>query len=96
MEDVVVRVFFEFLVSREDIFIVRKVGKEEVEFVLEKVCEVFEGRFSVDEFDVFFREKGDLRNFGSFVDIMVVLFSVLVFVGLKIKVVDGKVWGIMG
>lgn len=96
LEDAAVRAFLELLASREDTLIVRKAGKEEAELVMEKAKAVLDGGLTLEEFDAFLREKGDVRNPGSLADIMAASLSVLALAGLKIKVVDGKAWGIIG
>ncbi|MBP1911033.1 triphosphoribosyl-dephospho-CoA synthase [Thermococcus stetteri] len=95
LEDAVVRAFLELLSSSEDTLIVRKAGKGEAKLVMEKAKAVLDGGLTLEEFDAFLREKGDLRNPGSLADIMAASLSVLALAGLKIKVVDGKAWGVM-
>ncbi|ASJ05936.1 triphosphoribosyl-dephospho-CoA synthase [Thermococcus pacificus] len=96
LEDAVVRAFLELLAEREDTLIARKAGREEAERVREKAREALEGRLSLDEFDAFMREKGDLRNPGSLADVMAVSLSLLVLRGLRMEIRNGKVWGVIG
>ncbi|WP_297421120.1 triphosphoribosyl-dephospho-CoA synthase [Thermococcus sp.] len=95
-EDAVVRAFIELVAEKEDTLIARKAGKEEAGLVREKAREVLEGRLSVEEFDSFLRDKGDLRNPGSLADIMAISLSLLVLRGLRIEIRNGKVWGVIG
>ncbi len=96
LEDAIVRAFLELLAEEEDTLIVRKAGREEAKLVREKAVEVLKGRLSLDEFDAFMREKGDLRNPGSLADVMVVSLSLLVLRGLRMEIRNGKVWGVIG
>ena len=96
LEDAIVRAFLELLAEEEDTLIVRKAGREEAKLIREKAREVLEGRLSLDEFDAFMREKGDLRNPGSLADVMAVSLSLLVLRGLRMEIRDGKVWGVIG
>ena len=95
LEDAVVRAFLELLAGKEDTLIERKAGRKEAELVREMAMEVLEGRLSLDEFDAFMREKGDLRNPGSLADVMAVSLSLLVLRGLRMEIRDGKPWGII-
>lgn len=96
LEDAVVRAFIELLASNLDTLIIRKAGIEEAKLVREKAKKVLEGELSVEEFDEFMREKGDLRNPGSLADIMAVSLSLLTLRGLRIELRNGKVWGVIG
>ncbi|MCD6372683.1 MAG: triphosphoribosyl-dephospho-CoA synthase [Thermococcus sp.] len=96
LEDAVVRAFIELLASNLDTLIIRKAGIEEAKLVREKAKKVLEGELSVEEFDGFMREKGDLRNPGSLADIMAVSLSLLPLRGLRIELRNGKVWGVIG
>jgi len=96
LEDAVVRAFIELLAEKEDTLIARKAGRKEAELVKEKAVEVLKGRLSLEEFDAFMREKGDLRNPGSLADIMAVSLSLLVLRGLRMRIKNGKAWGIIG
>ena len=96
LEEAVVKAFIELLAEREDTLIERKAGREEAELVRKKAGEVLEGRLSLEEFDAFMRERGDLRNPGSLADIMAVSLGLLVLRGLRMEIRDGKVWGVIG
>ena len=96
LEEAVVEAFIELLAEREDTLIERKAGREEAELVRKKAIEVLEGRLSLDDFEAFMREKGDLRNPGSLADIMAVSLGLLVLRGLRMEIRDGKVWGVIG
>ncbi len=96
LEEAVVTAFIELLAKKEDTLIARKAGRKEAEIVRGKAAEVLEGRLSLDEFDAFMRERGDLRNPGSLADIMAVSLALLVLRGLRMEIRDGKVWGVIG
>ncbi|ASJ07821.1 apo-citrate lyase phosphoribosyl-dephospho-CoA transferase [Thermococcus siculi] len=96
LEKAIVRAFLELLAEREDTLIVRKAGREEARLVMEKAREALGGRLSIEEFDGFMREKGDLRNPGSLADIMAVALSLLVLRGLRMEIRNGEVWGVIG
>ena len=85
LEEAVVRVFIELLASTPDTLIIRKAGKAEAELVMRKAREVLEENLSIDEFDSFLREKGDLRNPGSLADIMAIALSLLILDGYKLN-----------
>ncbi|MBO8174485.1 MAG: triphosphoribosyl-dephospho-CoA synthase [Thermococcus sp.] len=85
LEEAVVRVFIELLASTPDTLIIRKAGKAEAELVMRKAKEVLDGNPSIDEFDSFLREKGDLRNPGSLADIMAIALSLLILDGYKLN-----------
>ncbi|MDI3475578.1 MAG: triphosphoribosyl-dephospho-CoA synthase [Thermococcaceae archaeon] len=91
-EDAVLRAFLELLSERPDTLIARKGGIEEAELVRKKAGELLEGRLSMDEFERFMSEKGDLRNPGSLADVMAVALSLLILKGARIEIRDGKVW----
>lgn len=93
LEDAVVRAFVEMLANNLDTLIVRKAGVEEAKLVQENARKVLDGELSLEEFDEFMREKGDLRNPGSLADIMAVSLSLLVLRGLRIELRDGRVIG---
>ncbi len=96
LEETVVRAFVELLSTNIDTLIVRKAGLEEAKLVREKAGKVLAGELSLEEFDAFMRERGDLRNPGSLADVMAVSLSLLVLRGLRIELRDGRVWGIIG
>jgi len=85
LEEAVVRVFIELLASTPETLIIRKAGKAEAELVMRKAREVLDGNLSIDEFDSFLREKGDLRNPGSLADIMAIALSLLILDGYKLN-----------
>ena len=85
LEEAVVRVFIKLLASTPDTLIIRKAGKAEAELVMRKAREVLEENLSIDEFDSFLREKGDLRNPGSLADIMAIALSLLILDGYKLN-----------
>ncbi|AIU69582.1 apo-citrate lyase phosphoribosyl-dephospho-CoA transferase [Thermococcus eurythermalis] len=93
LEDAVIRAFVEMLANNLDTLIVRKAGVEEAKLVQENARKVLDGELSLEEFDEFMREKGDLRNPGSLADIMAVSLSLLVLRGLRIELRDGRVIG---
>lgn len=93
LEDAVVRAFVEMLANNLDTLIVRKAGVEEAKLVQENARKVLDGELSLEEFDEFMREKGDLRNPGSLADIMAVSLSLLVLRGLRIELRDGRIIG---
>ncbi len=85
LEAGVLRVFLELLSEIPDTLIARKAGKDEAELVKKKAGEVLKGRMSVEEFDAFLREKGDLRNPGSLADITAVALSLLILDGFRLE-----------
>ena len=85
LEEAVLKTFIELLASTPDTLIIRKAGNAEAELVMRKAREVLEGSLSIDEFDSFLREKGDLRNPGSLADIMAVALSLLILDGYKLN-----------
>ena len=85
LEEAVVRVFIELLASTPETLIIRKAGKAEAELVMRKAREILDGNLSIDEFDSFLREKGDLRNPGSLADIMAIALSLLILDGYKLN-----------
>lgn len=95
LEDAVLRAFLELLSEREDTLIVRKAGKDEARLVKEMAGAVLRGEVSIEEFETFMKENGDLRNPGSLADVIATSLSVLSLGGLKIKVVNGRAWGVM-
>ncbi len=96
LEEAVRRTFIELLANNLDTLILRKAGKGEAELVREKAREVLEGKLSLEEFEEFMGEKGDLRNPGSLADIMAVALSLLALRGLRIEIREGEVWGTIG
>ncbi len=95
-EEAVVRVFLNLLSENVDTLIVRKAGVKEANAVREHAKMVLREEISLEEFDSFLREKGDLRNPGSIADIVAVSISLLVAAGLRVEVRNGKVWGVIG
>ncbi|NJF24780.1 triphosphoribosyl-dephospho-CoA synthase [Thermococcus sp. Bubb.Bath] len=96
LEEAVVRVFLRILSEKVDTLIARKAGAEEAKAVMERAKRALRGEISLEEFDSFLREKGDLRNPGSIADIVAVATSLLVAAGLRVKVRNGKVFGVIG
>lgn len=86
LEEGVVEVFLELLSTIPDTLIIRKAGADEAELVRKKAEAVLRGRMSIEEFDSFLREKGDLRNPGSIADIMAVSLSLLILDGYRLKI----------
>jgi triphosphoribosyl-dephospho-CoA synthase len=95
-EEAVRTAFLELLSTTPDTLIMRKAGKAEAELVMKKAGEVIEGKLSEEKFERFMSEKGDLRNPGSLADITAVALGLLALKGLRIKVQNGKVWGVIG
>ncbi|AIF69520.1 hypothetical protein PAP_05585 [Palaeococcus pacificus DY20341] len=85
LEDAVVRTFLELLASKKDTLIIRKAGLDEAKLVQEKARAVLDEEMSLEEFDAFLREKGDLRNPGSLADIMAIALSLLILQGYTLK-----------
>ena len=86
LEEGVVEVFLELLSQIPDTLIIRKAGKEEAELVQKKAKAVLKGKMNIKEFDLFLREKGDLRNPGSLADIMAVSLSLLILDGYRLTI----------
>jgi triphosphoribosyl-dephospho-CoA synthase len=96
LEDAVVKVFLRLLSENMDTLIVRKAGVEEAKAVMERAEMVLKGEISLEEFDSFLRERGDLRNPGSIADITALSMSLLVAAGLRVEIRNGEVWGAIG
>ncbi len=85
LEEAVITAFLELLASNIDTLIARKAGREEAELVRERASDVLEGSMSLEEYDNFLREKGNLRNPGSLADIMAVSLSLLILDGYRLS-----------
>ncbi|AHL23135.1 triphosphoribosyl-dephospho-CoA synthase [Thermococcus nautili] len=92
LEETIVGVFIELLAENLDTLILRKAGRDEAELVREKARDVVGGRMSLEEFDAFMREKGDLRNPGSLADVMAVSLSLLFLAGVRVEMRNGRAW----
>ena len=92
LEDAVVRAFLELLAEKGDSLIRRKAGEGEYSLVREKAGEVLRGRLSLEDFDSFLREKGDLRNPGSVADVTAVALSLVFLAGAKVETRNGRAW----
>ncbi|NJE54623.1 triphosphoribosyl-dephospho-CoA synthase [Thermococcus sp. 21S9] len=92
LEETVVGVFIELLAENLDTLILRKAGRDEAELVREKARDVVEGKLSLEEFDAFMREKGDLRNPGSLADVMAVSLGLLFLAGVRVEMRNGRAW----
>ena len=86
LEEGVCYVFIELLSEIPDTLIVRKAGADEAELVRKNAEAVLKGGMSLEEFDAFLREKGDLRNPGSIADIMAISLSLLILDGYRLRI----------
>jgi triphosphoribosyl-dephospho-CoA synthase len=92
LEEAVTRAFLELLVEEGDSLIRRKGGRDEELLVKERAEEVLQGKSSLEEFDEFLREKGDLRNPGSAADITATALSLVFLTGVGVKMREGRAW----
>ncbi|WP_297497893.1 triphosphoribosyl-dephospho-CoA synthase [Thermococcus sp.] len=92
LEDASVRLFLELLAERGDTLIRRKAGEAEELLVRKRAREVIEGKLSIEEFDAFLREEGDLRNPGSTADIVAVALSLVFLSGVGVEMKNGRAW----
>ncbi|WP_297507777.1 triphosphoribosyl-dephospho-CoA synthase [Thermococcus sp.] len=92
LEEASIKLFLELLAERGDTLIRRKAGEAEELLVREKAREVLEGKLSLEEFDAFLREKGDLRNPGSVADLVAIALSLVFLSGAKVKMRNGRAW----
>jgi len=92
LEETVVGVFVELLAENLDTLILRKAGRDEAELVRKRAKDVLEGRMSLEEFDAFMKEGGDLRNPGSLADVMAVSLSLLFLAGVRVEMRNGRAW----
>ncbi|AEH23912.1 triphosphoribosyl-dephospho-CoA synthase [Pyrococcus yayanosii] len=85
LEEAVLWAFLELLAEREDTLILRKAGPEEARLVRERACAVLLGEMTLEDFERFMEERGDLRNPGSLADIMAVTLSLLLLKGYRLR-----------